>query len=381
MNKEEKLILKELYSSSNANQRLLLEKLFPKLKEGEDERIRKEIISFLKEGNPYHCPNSVKRQGWATWLEKQGEQKSVPVWMPKFLDELRLKKNYFDWDEHKDIEGNILAIIEWMKPNYFINGKDGGQKPVDNIEPKYKVGDWVILVVGELSTTLQIVKVDTSKKRYWFNDNSYLPIVNEECLHLWTIQDAKPGDVLVNQNGEMPFIFLTCEEHYVFCYCAYTNRKNIFFDKFIDENGCSLHWVNLLHEKVCPATKEQRDFFFQKMKEAGYEWDADNKKIEKIDIELTDFEKSLKHIMIETLECGDTHNLKADAEMLLRCVQKPTEWTEDDEHRVKDTIYFLESARKHYASTVEIDACIDWLKSLRLQSQWKPSQLLLNYGR
>ena len=41
------------------------------------------------------------------------------------------------------------------------------------------------------------------------------------------------------------------------------------------------------------------------------------------------------------------------------------EWSEDDEHRVKDTIYFLDTAKKHYASTVELDACINWLKSLK----------------
>lgn len=44
--------------------------------------------------------------------------------------------------------------------------------------------------------------------------------------------------------------------------------------------------------------------------------------------------------------------------------QKPA-WSEEDEHRSKDAIYFLETARRHYASTVEIDACIDWLKSLK----------------
>lgn len=44
--------------------------------------------------------------------------------------------------------------------------------------------------------------------------------------------------------------------------------------------------------------------------------------------------------------------------------QKPA-WSEEDEHRVKDTIYFLDTAKKHYASTVELDACIDWLKSIK----------------
>ncbi len=31
-----------------------------------------------------------------------------------------------------------------------------------------------------------------------------------------------------------------------------------------------------------PATKEQRDFFFAKMREAGYEWDADKNEVRKI---------------------------------------------------------------------------------------------------
>ena len=34
----------------------------------------------------------------------------------------------------------------------------------------------------------------------------------------------------------------------------------------------------------CPATKEQRDLLFQKMKEAAYEWDAEKKKLKKIEV-------------------------------------------------------------------------------------------------
>lgn len=44
--------------------------------------------------------------------------------------------------------------------------------------------------------------------------------------------------------------------------------------------------------------------------------------------------------------------------------QKSVEWSEYDEHKVKDIIYFLNSAKKHYASTVELDACVRWLWSL-----------------
>lgn len=52
--------------------------------------------------------------------------------------------------------------------------------------------------------------------------------------------------------------------------------------------------------------------------------------------------------------------------------QKPA-WSEEDEHRINSIVYFLETAKKHYASTVELDACINWLKSLKPQNRWKPS--------
>lgn len=52
--------------------------------------------------------------------------------------------------------------------------------------------------------------------------------------------------------------------------------------------------------------------------------------------------------------------------------QKPAEWSEGDEHRRKDAIYFLESAKRHYADTSEIEKTIAWLKSLR--PSWKPSE-------
>jgi len=48
---------------------------------------------------------------------------------------------------------------------------------------------------------------------------------------------------------------------------------------------------------------------------------------------------------------------------------QPKEWSEDDEHRCKDAIYFLETAKKHYACTSEIELTIKWLKSLRPQSK------------
>jgi len=53
-----------------------IEYIFPELKESEDERIMKELISFL-EG---FCANKNKDR-WIAWLEKQGQEpKKVSIW-------------------------------------------------------------------------------------------------------------------------------------------------------------------------------------------------------------------------------------------------------------------------------------------------------------
>ena len=47
-------------------------------------------------------------------------------------------------------------------------------------------------------------------------------------------------------------------------------------------------------------------------------------------------------------------------------LQPNPEWSDEDEHRRTDAIYFLESAKSHYADTSEVDKTIFWLKSLPL---------------
>lgn len=47
------------------------------------------------------------------------------------------------------------------------------------------------------------------------------------------------------------------------------------------------------------------------------------------------------------------------------------EWSEEDKRRLLDAIYFLESAKSHYADTGEIEKTIAWLKSLKPQPKAK----------
>lgn len=50
-------------------------KIFPELAESEDERISKEIISYIK--NSTVCIDTDTFKKWIAWLEKQGDQKSA----------------------------------------------------------------------------------------------------------------------------------------------------------------------------------------------------------------------------------------------------------------------------------------------------------------
>ena len=62
--------------STTKKEKVLLENLFPELKESEEERIRKEIIQFLQLPHPQFVGKR-NQEKWIDWLEKQGEQKTV----------------------------------------------------------------------------------------------------------------------------------------------------------------------------------------------------------------------------------------------------------------------------------------------------------------
>lgn len=202
-----------------------IESIFPELKENEDERIRKEIISFIADRKNWF-PKEETKASWISWLEKQGEQKSD-----------------------------------------------------DKVEPKFKVGDWI----SGYYTNYKVLSINNEGYVVEDVDGNKINILfeNEKFHHLFTIADAKDGDVLVTTK------IRTC----LFIYRK-TDRKNnlTYYYAGIDGNGnfvegclkrTSYHFG--LVSDVIPATKGQRDLLFQKMKEAGYEFDFEKKELKKIE--------------------------------------------------------------------------------------------------
>lgn len=209
----------------------MMEHVFPELKESEDERIRRELIKFIKKRNRSGCDYDYDK--WIAWLEKQGEKKSVYKFEPKF---------------HKG------QWIVWQDKCYKVNYNGCGYELVDQ---------------NGLSISLEYRTID-------------------ENAHLWDVtKDAKPGDVLFHSDSASNGIFIFKEllkyefGEKVICYCDYDSE-----DHFCLGENHTCCWADA--KILQPATKEQRDRLFHKMEEEGYEWDANKKELKKIEQRSTD---------------------------------------------------------------------------------------------
>lgn len=87
----------------------------------------------------------------------------------------------------------------------------------------------------------------------------------------WNINNAKEGDVLTTDL--VHFIFKSKDDTSCYMHCNYSVASNHF-------NTSDTAVVNSMY--VHPASKEQRDLLFKKLREAGYEWDDNKKELRRI---------------------------------------------------------------------------------------------------
>ena len=245
------------------------------------------------------------------WLEKQGSLNTFEVSETSIKDAEEVTSrmqyieddmkpiaefiiNYANWNLHKD-EWNqptltvplfrvLDALIQRGKPyGECVQSieEQGEKKPVDKVEPKFKAGNWYQCTKNFFGKG---VTFDKNTAYYCaiegcLLDGCHIAIVKDlyDSFKLWTIQDAKDGDVLLEEETGEPFIYNGNRATYFSGYFlgAYCGIYNGEFNPY----GNIHHWG----KNSCPATKEQRDLLFQKMKEAGYEWDSEKKELKKIE--------------------------------------------------------------------------------------------------
>ena len=199
----------------------ILQTVFPELAESRDEKIRNKLIAFIND----------------VWTRED---------LPPFLME--------------DDKNDILAWLE----------KQGEQKSADKVEPKFKIGDWINdgirnAVIISVNNSIYTAVTDSGDKFF----PSYKDIEN---YHLWTIEDAKDGDVLM---GNAPFIFNGNLEGGIGCPGAHCGINTL--GKFQIPTD-KKHWTGHI---TTPATKEQRDTLMKAMADAGYTFDFEKKELKK----------------------------------------------------------------------------------------------------
>ena len=149
-------------------------------------------------------------------------------------------------------------------------------------EPKFKINDWIT----NGKCVYKIVRV---------TDIYYLENYREACVvgtidvtdeyyHLWNFDDVKAGDVLVASDGSI-FIFASVKGFACKHYVALTTDGAININEGLEHS-----WET--SRAVHPADKEQRELLLSKLKEAGYEWDADALELKKIEPEFWSDDKS-----------------------------------------------------------------------------------------
>ena len=258
----------------------ITEEIFPELKESDDERIRRWIIDDIRynmNNEPLNNSEYKKKAEKAiAWLEKQGEQ-NLPsanerAWLHLVSDVLTWKDGigqYLDDTRVQELAKRLCSEYAQKLYNLSNTGKNE-QKSADKIEPKFKVGDWVVNKFGD---SYHIDSLD--KKNYQISDRkgnyNYFPISQQDKMHLWTIQDAKDGDVLATSTG----VFIYNNTSIIQAYCYYSNERNRFI---VEDRGHHCPWDM---QEVTPATKEQCDALMKAMNDAGYEWDAEKKELKK----------------------------------------------------------------------------------------------------
>ena len=265
---------KKLYGNGIA------EEIFTELKESDDERIRKWIIDDIRynmNNEPLNNSEYKKKAEKAIdWLEKQGEQKpTLPKWKYK-KDNTPLLRDSIILNKYGGVAKSPSGAI--VSDAWVLDYDELAKLPKEEkIEPKFKVGDWIISSV--LGTARIIGVNDSNEFQLEYTDGkqefSSIDYVNY-AYDKWTINSAKDGDVLAlswledknlwekiiifkkyHSEGVKGICSMPCVEGYG---NTFKNGKMAFTDEEVPYYSKTWTW------NLQPATKEQRDLLFQKNK-------------------------------------------------------------------------------------------------------------------
>ena len=172
------------------------------------------------------------------------------------------------------------------------------QKSSGEIEPKFKVGNWYQCtknfvgkgVIFDRNTAYYCAQEGCLQDEY----GCHIAIVKDlyDRFKLWTIQDAKDGDILSISWWEDEDLW---EKIVIFKKYHSDGVKGLYSTPCVEGYGNTFKNGKLAFKEEVPyysrtwtcklhlATREQRDTLIKAMDDAGYKWDAEKKELNKKD--------------------------------------------------------------------------------------------------
>ena len=210
----------------------------------------------------------------------------------KFTDYIEKQAKAYDINlPHRgyDIYAFAKDLLVWVEKqrdkDKFIQ-KLNKQKYTDNAGTKFYEGEWVVFNASKSVYQVEKIEKYAYALRHILGGSLHLPFCHDDFIREWTIQDAKDGDVLVYETDEVEWVLIYKE---IVASSSEVPHDLLRYYFLLADNKCNCKGVCSMvtenyEEYLKPATKEQRDLLFTKMKEAGYEWNTDKKELKKIEL-------------------------------------------------------------------------------------------------
>ena len=212
----------------------VLEHILPELKESDGEKIRKELLAWLKDkqANPSIGFSPIKMEQWIVWLEKQvpideekvliGARKDVALSIMNFLNRNTLGMDLSSM-ECADLESAVIDS-DWSKVYDYMKKKleNQGEKPqgktaleaikeekidnanyvksADKVKPKFHKGDWVVVSTTKGDRVVQIASVEYFKDGHpsyfttegrWFGNGTKARLLTNKDVEITTIPENR----------------------------------------------------------------------------------------------------------------------------------------------------------------------------------------------
>ena len=241
------------------------------------------LFDMLTDGQCKDLPmedSPIYREGGKRWFASAPSKETLQKWFSKKDLEELVSKGFtiseFEVVGHKKVSDfeyiftrdNIINRNYLEVSDIYPEQKDFAPK----VEPKFKVGDWIVfngltLYINEVvKGYYRTISIGGTPNSYdWDIDNA---------ARLWTIEEAKDGDVLVASDDSV-FVFARVDGYGCIHYIALANDGVLKINPQL-----TYAWESV--RGVKPATKEQRDKLGKAMLKAGYNWDAEKKELIKL---------------------------------------------------------------------------------------------------